>query len=134
MIFGRRAPIFPHRIADRPLPTRRLAGLVQRAVPLLKKIETQSYLERGRRLQGLTDAQLASKWVIDFKAWRASRSDEQDRGDSTEMDDASAEFRLILAAWRPVWSLLELLDRTVSSRLADWASLKLGPEYLSTGT
>jgi hypothetical protein len=39
MIFGRRAPIFPHRIADRPLPTRRLAGLVQRAVPLLKKIE-----------------------------------------------------------------------------------------------
>jgi hypothetical protein len=36
--------------------------------------ETQSYLERGRRLQGLTDAQLASKWVIDFKAWRASRS------------------------------------------------------------
>jgi hypothetical protein len=39
MILGRRAPVFPHRIADRPLPTRHLADLVQRAVPLLKQIE-----------------------------------------------------------------------------------------------
>jgi hypothetical protein len=56
--------------------------------------ETQSYLERGRRLQGLTDTQLASRWVVDFKAWRASRSVKGDLGDSTEMDDASAELRL----------------------------------------
>jgi hypothetical protein len=56
--------------------------------------ETQSYLERGRRLQGLTDTQLASRWVVDFRAWRASRSVEGDLGDSTEMDDASAELRL----------------------------------------
>jgi hypothetical protein len=39
MLAGRPWPIFPHRIADRPLPTRRLAGLVQRAVPLLKRME-----------------------------------------------------------------------------------------------
>jgi hypothetical protein len=30
---GRAAPRFPRRIADRPLPTRHLAALVQRAVP-----------------------------------------------------------------------------------------------------
>jgi hypothetical protein len=39
MIAGWRAPVFPHRIAERPLPTRHLAALVQRAVPLLKHIE-----------------------------------------------------------------------------------------------
>jgi hypothetical protein len=39
MIVGWRAPVFPRRIADRSLPTRHLAALVQRAVPLLKKIE-----------------------------------------------------------------------------------------------
>jgi hypothetical protein len=39
MIVGRRGPVFPHRIADRPLSTGHLAALVQRAVPLLKRIE-----------------------------------------------------------------------------------------------
>jgi hypothetical protein len=34
MIAGKRGPVFPQRIADRPLPTRHLAALVQRAVPL----------------------------------------------------------------------------------------------------
>ena len=46
--------------------------------------ETQSYLERGRRLQGLTDAQLASKWVVDFQTWRGSRADQDDPGNSSE--------------------------------------------------
>lgn len=40
MIAGRPAPVFPRRISTRPLPTRYLAVLVQRAVPVL------SYLER----------------------------------------------------------------------------------------
>jgi hypothetical protein len=35
MIVGRPAPIFHHRIAVRPLPTRRLAALVQRLVAVL---------------------------------------------------------------------------------------------------
>jgi hypothetical protein len=56
--------------------------------------ETQSYLERGRRLQGLTDVQLASKWIVDFKAWRTSRADRNDPGNSAELDDTAAELRL----------------------------------------
>ena len=39
MIAGWPAPVFPHRIATRPLPTRRLAPLVQRAVPVLRYLE-----------------------------------------------------------------------------------------------
>jgi hypothetical protein len=35
MIAGRSAPVFPRCIAARPLPTRHLAALVQRAVPVL---------------------------------------------------------------------------------------------------
>jgi hypothetical protein len=56
--------------------------------------ETQSYLERGRRLQGLTDVQLTSKWLVDFKAWRTSRADQNDPGNSAELDDTAAELRL----------------------------------------
>jgi hypothetical protein len=40
MIAGRSAPVFPRRIADHPFPTRRLAVLVRRAVPVLRYIET----------------------------------------------------------------------------------------------
>lgn len=39
MTMGQHAPVFPRRIAAHPFPTRRLAALVQRAVPLLKHIE-----------------------------------------------------------------------------------------------
>ena len=39
MIAGRPAPVFPRRIAARPLPTRHLAALVQRAVPVLRYLE-----------------------------------------------------------------------------------------------
>lgn len=39
MIAGHPAPVFPRRIATRPLPTRHLAALVQRAVPVLKYLE-----------------------------------------------------------------------------------------------
>ena len=39
MIAGQRAPMFPRRIAAHPLPTRHLAALVQRAVPVLRYIE-----------------------------------------------------------------------------------------------
>ena len=56
--------------------------------------ETQSYLKRGRRLQGLTDAQLASKWVADFRSWRASRAATDDPGNFADLDDTAAELRL----------------------------------------
>ncbi len=39
MIEGRSGPVFPRRIAARPLPTRHLAALVQRAVPVLSHLE-----------------------------------------------------------------------------------------------
>jgi hypothetical protein len=39
MIAGQPAPVFPRRIAARPLPTRHLAALVQRAVPVLRYLE-----------------------------------------------------------------------------------------------
>ena len=39
MAAGQPAPAFPRRIAGRPIPTHRLAALVQRAVPLLKYLE-----------------------------------------------------------------------------------------------
>jgi hypothetical protein len=39
MILGQPAPIFPRRIAAHPLPTRHLAALVQRAVPVLRYLE-----------------------------------------------------------------------------------------------
>jgi hypothetical protein len=39
MIAGQPAPIFPRRIAARALPTRHLAALVQRVVPVLRYLE-----------------------------------------------------------------------------------------------
>ena len=39
MIAGREAPSFPRGIAARPFPTRHLAALMQRAVPVLRFIE-----------------------------------------------------------------------------------------------
>jgi hypothetical protein len=39
MIAGQSAPVFPQRIATRPVPTRHLAVLVRRAVPLLRYTE-----------------------------------------------------------------------------------------------
>jgi hypothetical protein len=39
MIAGRAAPVFPRWIADRPLPTKHLGALVQRAISVLKYLE-----------------------------------------------------------------------------------------------
>jgi len=39
MIAGLPAPVFPTRIAARPLPTRHLAALLQRALPVLRYLE-----------------------------------------------------------------------------------------------
>ena len=58
MIAGQPAPVFPRRIADRPFPTRHLAVLVQRAVPVLRYLETFIHprwptpLEATKRLVG----------------------------------------------------------------------------------
>jgi len=58
MIAGQPAPVFPRRIAARPLPTRHLAALVQRAVPVLRYLEKAIHprwptpLEATKRLVG----------------------------------------------------------------------------------
>jgi len=39
MILGHSAPAFPHRIATHPFPTRHLAALMQRSVPVLRRLE-----------------------------------------------------------------------------------------------
>jgi len=39
MIAGRAAPSFPHWIAGRPLPTKRLGVAIERTVPMLKHLE-----------------------------------------------------------------------------------------------
>jgi len=58
MMAGRPAPAFPRRIAARPLPTSHLAALVQRAVPVLRYLETMirprwhNPLKATRRLVG----------------------------------------------------------------------------------
>lgn len=58
MIAGRPAPVFPRWIAARPLPTRHLAALVQRAVPVLGYLEKAIHprwptpLETTKRLVG----------------------------------------------------------------------------------
>jgi hypothetical protein len=58
MMSGRSAPVFPRRISNRPLPTRYLAALVQRAVPVLSYLEKIVHprwptpLEATKRLVG----------------------------------------------------------------------------------
>jgi hypothetical protein len=58
MIVGQPGPVFPRRIAARPLPTRHLTALMQRAVPVLKYLEKVIHprwptpLEATKRLVG----------------------------------------------------------------------------------
>lgn len=70
MIAGRPAPVFPHRIAARPLPTRHLAALVQRAVPVLRYLERiihprwSTPFEATKRLVGMVVAILSATLVF----------------------------------------------------------------------
>jgi hypothetical protein len=57
MIAGRPAPVFPRRIAVRPLPTRRLAASVRRAVPVL------TYLEKSIHPRWPTPLKAAKRFV-----------------------------------------------------------------------
>jgi hypothetical protein len=58
MIAGKPAPVFPRRIATRSLPTRHLAALVQRSVPVLRYLEKAVHprwhtpIEATKRLVG----------------------------------------------------------------------------------
>jgi hypothetical protein len=60
MIAGRVAPVFPRRIATRPLPTRHLARVVRQAIPVLRYLERAIHprwhtpLEVTKRVVGIT--------------------------------------------------------------------------------
>jgi len=70
MIAGKPAPIFPHRIASRSLPTRHLAAVVQRSIPVLRYLEKVVHprwhtpLEATKRLVGAVVAMLSATLVL----------------------------------------------------------------------
>lgn len=70
MIAGRPAPVFPRRIAAHALPTRHLAALVQRAVPVLHYLEMTIHprwptpLKATKRLVGAVIVILSATMVF----------------------------------------------------------------------
>lgn len=70
MIVGKPAPIFPRSIATRPLPTRHLAALFQRAIPVLRYLERMIHprwaipLEATKRLVGIIVVMLSFAVVL----------------------------------------------------------------------
>jgi hypothetical protein len=70
MIAGRPAPVFPRRIAARPMQTRHLAALVQRAVPMLRYLEKMIHprwptpLEATKRVVGAVIVMLNTTLVF----------------------------------------------------------------------
>jgi hypothetical protein len=70
MVAGKPAPIFPRGIAARPLPTRRLDALMQRAIPVLRYLEKMIHprwptpLEGTKRLVGVIVVMLNSVLVL----------------------------------------------------------------------
>ena len=70
MIAGQNMPAFPRRIAARPMPTRHLAALVQRTVPVLRYLEKLVHprwptpFDATKRLVGAMVAVLSIAMVI----------------------------------------------------------------------
>ena len=70
MIAGKPAPVFPRRIAARSLPTRRLAAVVQRSVPVLRCLEKaihprwHAHFEAAKRPVGAVVAVLSATLVF----------------------------------------------------------------------
>jgi hypothetical protein len=70
MIAGKPAPVFPRRIAARSLPTRRLAAVVQRSVPVLRYLEKaihprwHAHFEAAKRPVGAVVALLSATLVF----------------------------------------------------------------------
>src|SRR4029079_1361788 len=70
MIAGKPAPVFPHRIATRSLPTKHLAAVMQRSLPLLRYLEKVVHprwhtpLEATKRLVGTIVVVLSATLVF----------------------------------------------------------------------
>jgi hypothetical protein len=52
--------------------------------------EARAYIERGRRLQTLSNDEIVNTWVATFERWFGEKT----AGNSRDMDDAAAEIRL----------------------------------------
>jgi hypothetical protein len=69
LLLGHTAPAFPRRIASHPIPTRHFAALVQRAVPVLKYLETMIHprwhipLDATGRLVGVVVVMLSAALI-----------------------------------------------------------------------
>jgi hypothetical protein len=70
MVLNRSTPTFPRRITTRPLPTRHLAAMVQRSVPVLRYLEKVIH-PRGHiahhaigRIVGMTVAMLSAALIF----------------------------------------------------------------------
>src|SRR6202163_1318937 len=70
MIAGKPAPVFPRRIATRPLPTRHFVAVVQRSIPVLKYLEKMVHPrwhtppEATKRLVGAVVVMLSATLVF----------------------------------------------------------------------
>jgi hypothetical protein len=70
MIAGRSVPVFPRRIAAYPLPARHLSALINRAVPVLKRLETITHPrwhtppEATKRVVGLVVMMLGATLIF----------------------------------------------------------------------
>jgi hypothetical protein len=70
MVTGKSAPVFPSRIATRSLPTRHLAAVVQRSVPVLRYLERVIHprwhtpIEATKRLVGAMVVMLSATLVF----------------------------------------------------------------------
>jgi hypothetical protein len=70
MIAGKTAPVFPRRIATRPLPTRHFVAVVQRSIPVLRYLEKMVHPrwhtppEATKRLVGAVVVMLSATLVF----------------------------------------------------------------------
>jgi hypothetical protein len=70
MIAGRPAPTFPRRIAARPVPTRHLGAVVQRAIPVLRFLEKTIHprwptpLDATKRVVGIAVMMLSATLIL----------------------------------------------------------------------
>jgi hypothetical protein len=70
MMLGKPVPVFPRRVADRSLPSRHLAALVQRCLPGLRYLETVSHPrwqtppEPTKRIVGVVIALLSVTLIV----------------------------------------------------------------------
>jgi hypothetical protein len=104
MIAGQPTPVFPRRIAAHPLPTRHLAALVQRAVPVLRYLEKGIYprwptpFEPPKRLVGAVVLILSASLVFIPNPPEQSHTRSGDRADLARLSRGGRAYAFGCAA------------------------------------